>query len=41
MYFNDTETKDEIIEWYEGLIDFLQDHVPCLEDLIQLYEEEQ
>jgi len=41
MYFNDTETKDEIIEWYEGLIDFLQDHVPCLDDLIQLYEEEQ
>jgi hypothetical protein len=41
MYFNDTETKDDIIEWYEGLIDFLQDHVPCLDDLIQLYEDEQ
>ena len=40
MKFEETVTKMEMLEWYEGLVDFLQDHIPCLDELIQLYEEQ-
>lgn len=40
MKFEETVTKMEMLDWYEGLVDFLQDHVPCLDELIQLYEEQ-
>ena len=32
-------TLQSKVEWYEGLIDFLDDNVPCLDELIKLYEE--
>lgn len=28
------------IDYYEGLIDFLDDRVPCLGELISMYDEE-
>lgn len=34
------EKAQKIIEYYEGLLDFLDDHVSCLDELIGLYEEE-
>ena len=27
------------IDYYEGLIDYLYDHVPCMDELIALYDE--
>lgn len=41
MELKDAETERDLIEYYEGLIDFLDDHVPCLDELIALYEEEE
>ena len=33
------ESKVSTLEYYEGLIDFLDDMVPCLDDLIEQYNE--
>lgn len=40
MKYKDVETEQDLIEYYECLIDFLSDHVACLDELIALYEEE-
>lgn len=40
MKYKDVETEQDLIEYYECLIDFLSDNVPCLDELIALYEEE-
>lgn len=40
MKYKDVETEQDLIEYYESLIDFLSDHTPCLDELIALYEEE-
>lgn len=38
--YEDCETKSDLVEYYEELLDFLDDHVPNLSDLIALFEEE-
>ena len=30
----------EEVEWYDGLIDFLEKHVPCLDELISTYNKQ-
>lgn len=40
MKFPDVETQSDLIEYYEELLDFLDDHVPNLQELIVLFEEE-
>lgn len=40
MKYENVETERDLIEYYEGLLDFLDDRVPCLDELISLYEEE-
>lgn len=30
---------EALVEFYEDLIGFLEDHVPCLDDLITLFNE--
>lgn len=32
-------TDEELVEYYEGLMGFLDDHLSCLDELIMLYEE--
>lgn len=41
MKYDALETRSEKIEYYEDLLDFLDDHLPNLDELICLYEEEQ
>lgn len=41
MKYEDIETQEDKIDYYEGLLDFLDDHLPNLEDLVALYEDEQ
>lgn len=36
----DIESLSDQVEYYEELLDFLDDHVPNLSDLIALFEEE-
>jgi len=36
----ENKSPEELVEYYEGLIDFLDDHVACLVELIDLYNEE-
>ena len=40
MKYDDYETKSDLVDYYEELLDFLDDHVPCLDELIALFEEE-
>jgi len=40
MKFPDVETQSDLVEYYEELLDFLDDHIPNLSDLIALFEEE-
>ena len=30
---------EALVEYYEDLIGFLEDHVPCLDDLIESFDE--
>jgi hypothetical protein len=39
MKLKDVETQEDMIEYYECLIDYLYDHVPCMDELIALYDE--
>ena len=39
MKYEDVETQEDLIEYYEGLLDFLDDNVPCLDELITIYNE--
>ena len=39
MKYKDCETQTDIVDYYEDLIDFLGDHIHCLDELIALYEE--
>lgn len=39
MKRSDVETQEDLIDYYEGLIDYLDDNVPCLGELIQMYDE--
>lgn len=40
MKFPDVDTQSDLIDYYEELLDFLDDHVTNLSDLIALFEEE-
>lgn len=40
MKYKDVETEQDLIEYYECLIDFLSDNVSCLDVLIEQYEED-
>lgn len=40
MKFPDVDSLSEQLDYYEELLDFLDDHVPNLSDLIALFEEE-
>lgn len=40
MKYKDVETERDLIEYYECLIDFLSDKIPCLDMLIEQYEED-
>jgi len=40
MKYEDCETKSDLVDYYEELLDFLDDHVPNLDVLIALFEEE-
>ena len=41
MNYEHVETQEDLIDYYNGLIDFLDDHVPNLDVLIEMYEEEE
>lgn len=41
MKYDDVETQEDLIEYYEGLLDFLDDNVACLDELITIYNEGQ
>lgn len=41
MKYSEVRTERDLIEYYEGLLDFLDDRVPCLDELIELFEEEE
>lgn len=38
MYFSLFEEAKEKMEYYEGLLDFLSDMIPNLEDVIEQYQ---
>ena len=38
MKYEDCETQLDVIDYYEDLMDFLEDHLPNLDELIALYE---
>lgn len=40
MKYKDVETEQDLIEYYECLVDFLSDSVPCLDVLIEQYGED-
>ena len=40
MKYKDVETEQDLIAYYECLVDFLSDSVPCLDALIEQYEED-
>jgi len=40
MKWSDVETQQDKIDYYEELLDFLDDHVPCLDELVCMFEEE-
>lgn len=40
MKYEDCATKSDLVDYYEEFLDFLDDHVPNLSDLIALFEEE-
>lgn len=40
MRYEDCATKSDLVDYYEEFLDFLDDHVPNLSDLIALFEEE-
>jgi hypothetical protein len=37
MLRSDVGTEADLIEYYEGLIGFLDDMIPCLDELITMY----
>lgn len=37
MKMQDVETQEDLIEYYEALLDYLDDHVACLDELIEMY----
>ena len=39
MKLKDVETQEDMIEYYECLIDHLYELVPCMDELIALYDE--
>lgn len=39
MKYEECVTNSELLNYYEGLIDFLYEYLPNLEDLIAVYEE--
>ena len=41
MKMQDVATRGDLIDYYEGLLDYLYDHVPCLDELIEMYNEEE
>ena len=41
MKYKDVETEHDLIEYFECLLDFLSDNIPCLDELIEQYEEEE
>ena len=40
MKYEDCATKSDLVDYYEEFLDFLDEHVPNLSDLIALFEEE-
>ena len=40
MKYEDCETKSDLVDYYEELLDFLDDRVPNLDVMIALFEEE-
>lgn len=40
MKYKDVETEADLIEYCEDLLDFLCNHVSCLDELITIFEEE-
>lgn len=41
MKMQDVSTQEDLIEYYEGLLDYLDDHVACLDELVEMYNEEE
>lgn len=41
MKWTDVDCLEEAVEWYAGLIDFLDEHVASLDVLIEMYEGEE
>ena len=40
MKYRDCESQADVIDYYETLMDFLDDHVACLDELIAMFEAE-
>ena len=40
MKYEDCATKSDLVDYYEEFLDFLDEHVPNLSDLIALFKEE-
>lgn len=39
MKYREVESQQDLIDYYEELLDYLDDNIPCLDTLIELFNE--